>query len=380
MKRTWILTFFILSPILFFGQTFDLGFTNLSLIDSTRSNRPVDVEVYYPAAPGGGGLNVPVALNNVPLVVVGHGFLMGINTNINIVDGLTPNGYAVALVDTETNVLPSHGDFGDDLAFAVDAVKGLGGIFTGKFGPKAAIMGHSMGGGASFLVAEAASVDCLVGMAPADTNPSAITAAAGITKPVLILAGEDDCVASIDNHQQPMYDALGSSCKTLITILGGSHCKFAESNIACSTGEVLCSGSLSRADQHAVINDLLVPYYDFFLKGDATAWGQFNNLLATDTRITVQNSCSISANEEINNSIAVSIYPNPASNDITIETTENTLHTIEILDYQGRTIHLQNNIKEDYVIQLNLSNIPDGLYLVKLTTEEGMVTRKIVKQ
>lgn len=377
--KNWMLIF-LLCPFLSFAQTFDLGFTNLSLTDTSRSNRAVDVEVYYPATPGGGGLNVPVAMNNVPLVVVGHGFVMGIDAYINVVDALTPNGYAVALVDTETGILPNHTDFGNDLSFTVDAVQALGGIFTGKFGPKAAVMGHSMGGGASFLIAESANVDCLVGFAPADTNPSAITAAANITKPTLIFAGEDDCIAGIANHQQPMYDALASSCKTLINVLGGSHCKFAENNLACSTGEVLCQGSLTRADQHAIVDDYLVPYYDFFLKGDTAAWATFNNLLATDTRISPQNNCNITAVETINNAIEVQIYPNPASDQMTVEVTDVRVQTIELLDYQGRIVRQQNNIGENSVIQLNLSNVSNGLYLLQLTTEEGLVTRKIVKQ
>lgn len=377
--RNWTLVF-LLCPFLSFAQTFDLGFTNLSLTDTSRSNRVIDLEVYYPAAQGGGGLDVPVAQNNVPLVVVGHGFVMGIDAYINVVDALTPHGYAVALVDTETGILPSHSDFGADLAFTVDAVQALGGIFTGKFGPKAAVMGHSMGGGASFLVAESANVDCLVGFAPADTNPSAITAAANITKPTLIFAGEDDCIASIADHQQPMYDALASGCKTLINVLGGSHCKFAGSNLACSTGEVLCQGSLNRADQHAIVDDFLVPYYDFFLKGDASAWVVFNDLLNTDTRVTPQHSCNISANEDINNAIDVSIYPNPAADQLTIETKDVLAQSVELFDYQGRVVQLQNNTGENSVIQINLSNFSDGLYLIKLTTEEGVVTRKIVKQ
>jgi len=289
-KRDLFLVF-LLCSLVSSAQPFDLGFTTLNLVDTSRNNRSVPVELYYPAALGGGGLDVPVALNNVPLVVVGHGFLMGVDAYTNVVDALTPNGYAVALVDTETGLLPNHSNFGNDLAFTVDAVIGLGGIFTGKFGPRSAVMGHSMGGGASFLIAESANVDCLVAFAPADTNPSAITAASSITKPVLIFAGEDDCVASIADHQQPMYDALGTNCKTMITILGGGHCKFAESNFACSSGELFCSGSITRADQHVIVNDYLLPYYDYFLKGDASSWSTFNNLLATDTRITYQDSC-----------------------------------------------------------------------------------------
>jgi len=376
--QPWI-AFFLMCPLFLFAQTFDTGFTNLSLTDTSRNNRTVDVQVFYPAAIGGGGQDVAVAINNTPLVVLGHGFFMGINAYSNIVDSLTPLGYAVALVDTETGLSPSHTDFGDDIAFTVDAVQTLGGIFIGKFGPKAAVMGHSMGGGASFLVAESASVDCMVTIAPAETTPSSIAAAAGITKPVLIFAGEDDCVAGITDHQQPMYDALNSSCKTMITVLGGSHCKFAESNVACSTGEVFCSGSLSRADQQAVVHDFLVPYLDFHLRSDATAIAQFHNLLNTDTRTTSQTTCLVSSNETILKEINVAVHPNPAYNQITVET-DIAIQTIEIIDFQGRIIQQQNNLDTPNVIQLNLSNISNGLYLLRLTTENGLVSKKIVKQ
>lgn len=368
-------------PFLSGAQTFDLGYTNLSLTDTSRS-RTVDVELHYPAALGGGGLDVPVATSNVPLIVLGHGFVMGIDAYTNVVNALTPNGYAVALVDTETGFSPNHADFGDDLAFTVDAVMGLGGIYSGKFGPRAALMGHSMGGGASFLVAQSANVDCMVGFAPAETTPSAITAAAGITKPVLIFAGEDDCVAGITDHQQPMYDALPmTNCKTMITVLGGSHCKFAESNLACSTGEVFCSGSLSRADQHSIVNSFLVPYFDSFLKGANAGWSTFSTLLSTETRITAQNTCAVTAsNEYVNNSISVDIYPNPTTGNITVETDKVEFKNIELFDYQGRVVWQQNKSEDNHVIQINLSNISNGLYLLRMATEEGVVTKKIVKQ
>ena len=103
-------------------------------------------------------------------------------------------------------------------------------------------MGHSMGGGASFLAAQLNSnIKTLVNFAPAETNPSAITAAASITIPSLIFAGVNDCVTPQNTNQIPMYNGLGSSCKTLISIIGASHCQMSNSNSLCNFGELTCT-------------------------------------------------------------------------------------------------------------------------------------------
>jgi dienelactone hydrolase len=92
-------------------------------------------------------------------------------------------------------------------------------------------MGHSMGGGASFLACENNSEPTtMVTFAAANTNPSSIQAAANVHIPTLLFAGEFDCVTPPVQHQYPMYEATASQQKIIIDIYGGGHCYFADYN------------------------------------------------------------------------------------------------------------------------------------------------------
>ncbi|QQS28707.1 MAG: T9SS type A sorting domain-containing protein [Sphingobacteriales bacterium] len=70
------------------------------------------------------------------------------------------------------------------------------------------------------------------------------------------------------------------------------------------------------------------------------------------------------------------IYPNPASDFITIEVHEKT--TLNLLDLQGRllkSLHLTNNAKK-----VDLSNLNQGIYLLELKNEKETVVKKVYKQ
>ena len=105
--------------------------------------------------------------------------------------------------------------------------------------------------------------------APAETTPSSIAAAANVTVPTMVFAGANDCATPIGQHQGPMYDALTTSCRAFVNVLGGGHCYFANSNFNCNFGEITCSPTptISRGAQHWVLNDLAGLWLDHFLKG-----------------------------------------------------------------------------------------------------------------
>ncbi|MDO9255859.1 MAG: T9SS type A sorting domain-containing protein [Bacteroidales bacterium] len=70
------------------------------------------------------------------------------------------------------------------------------------------------------------------------------------------------------------------------------------------------------------------------------------------------------------------IYPNPASNNITIESNERA--TIEIFNMQGQLIQgISTNSPNTNV---DISAFPDGVYVLKAKSGKGIVTKKFVKQ
>jgi pimeloyl-ACP methyl ester carboxylesterase len=297
-----IIITFILFQLLSFcyskAQSFQTGQTTITFTDPDRNNRSIPTQIFYPATTGGS--NVPVAVGEFPVIVFGHGFVMAYTAYQYLWQALVPQGYILVLPTTEGSLSPNHLSFGLDLRFLVGKMKSENlnpaSLFYGHIAEGSAIMGHSMGGGASFLACQNFDgVSAMITFAAAETNPSAIQAAANIQVPSLVFSGSNDCVTPPPNHQVPMYNNLASGCKTFISITGGGHCYFADYNFNCAFGEATCSPSptITRPQQQSIILNHLVPYLEFMLKGNQQSWITFNNLLSNPTGITSIQSCNI---------------------------------------------------------------------------------------
>ena len=81
---------------------------------------------------------------------------------------------------------------------------------------------------------------------------------------------------------------------------------------------------------------------------------------------------SLSVND--NNLQNVIIYPNPTNTILNIENAENS--TIEVYDLLGRVMLFENNITTNN--QLNVSNLPIGTYLIKITNNNKVITDKFI--
>lgn len=312
--KPFLLSIAICISIIVNAQIFPIGHRSINFRDASRSGgfsingattvptggtgRNIGTEVYYPATSAGD--NTPLAAGTFPVVIIGHGFAMTWDAYTTLTDSLVRSGYIVALPRTEGGLLPapSHLDFGKDLAKVADLIEATGSPFIGKTTGRIAIGGHSMGGGATFLsdAFAPASVKCYFTFAAAETNPSAVSAAAAITRPHLVFAGTYDCVAPPAQHQDLMYNALNASvCKTYIKLTKAYHCAFADNNFNCGFGEGTCitAGGLSSTAQQGLVRRYLNPYLDYYLKGSCPAWTTFDNLLDTITVGTVQQTCNV---------------------------------------------------------------------------------------
>ncbi|MDQ3047410.1 MAG: T9SS type A sorting domain-containing protein [Bacteroidota bacterium] len=282
------------------SQTYAVGHQQITYNDPARAGRAIQTEIYYPAATAGTG--VPVSAGTFPLIVFGHGFVMTWDAYQNVWDDLVPRGYIIAFPRTEGNFSPNHGEFGKDLAFLVgkmqnESATNSASLFFNHINSKSAIMGHSMGGGSSFLAAENNTlITTMISFAAANTTPSSITAAQNISVPSLVFAGANDCVAPPAAHQIPMYDSLVSACKAYVSITGGAHCEFANYNFNCSFGQSTCTPTpaITGAEQKDAMSDLLNLWLSYYLKEDCAAWTSFNDSLAVSPRITSSASCNIS--------------------------------------------------------------------------------------
>ena len=297
-----IVVFFVLGLSLTIkAQPFAVGHIQITYTDPARGGRSIQTEIYYPAATAGTG--VPVSTGAYPIIVFGHGFVMAWDAYQNIWDDLVPQGYIVAFPRTEGSISPSHGEFGKDLKFLVtklqsESATNMSSLFYNRINSKSAIMGHSMGGGSAFLAAESnLNITTMVTFAAANTTPSSIAAATNVSVPALVFAGENDCVAPPMTHQIPMYDSLGSDCKTFISIKGGAHCEFANNNFNCSFGQATCTPTptITRAQQQDAVSDLLKLWLEYYLKDNCASWDVFNDSLAVSPRITHEQQCLINS-------------------------------------------------------------------------------------
>jgi len=286
------------------AQAYALGHLSVTYTDPARPGRSIPCEIYYPAETGGEGVPVaPPPVGGFPVVTFGHGFLMSWDSYAYLWEALVPSGYIMAMPRTEGSLFPSHAQFGADLAFLVVRLRqegaAPGSLFEGAVAATAAVAGHSMGGGASFLAAGAdETITALWNLAAAETNPSAIAAAGAILAPALLFSGSYDCVTPPPQHQEPMYEALASDCKTLAGLNGASHCQFADANTLCELGEGGClDPAISREQQHALVLQLLVPWLDHILKAEPGAWTAFLAALESPG-VEPRQSCPIAGMDE----------------------------------------------------------------------------------
>ncbi len=296
MKKANLLIIVLFYTCSLSAQSYSIGHTSLSFTDASRSNRSITAEVYYPSNTAGN--NTAVAAGQYPVVVFGHGFVIAYSAYNDVWNAIVPSGYIMVFPTTETSFSPSHLDFGKDIAFLVSAMKAANtnssSLFFGAVTNASAVMGHSMGGGSAFLAVQYdSSITALASFAPAVTTPSSITAAKSIYIPAIVFAGANDCVAPPAQNQQPMYDSLSSSCKTFVSITGGSHCQFANYSFNCTFGESTCTPqpAISAALQQTTALNLLLPWLNFYLKKNCASGTQFQNLIAAGSGITSQQNC-----------------------------------------------------------------------------------------
>ena len=264
-----LLVSFLQIPVFIAQQ---IGHTSVTFIDPSRNNRQVTSEVYYPSLTA--GENTPISTCVFPLIIYGHGFLMTWSSYQSVWSNIVPQGYILVFPTTEGGFTPVHSDFGLDMKFLISEIQNNGAgtsVPASSVGNKSAIMGHSMGGGCSFLSAnENSSISTIVSFAAANTNPSSVTAAQNVTIPTLIFSGTNDCVAPPSQHQDIMYDSTTANLKTQIYIKGGGHCYFADNNFNCSFGEATCTPSpiITREQQQSTTFDFLNLWLAMFLKDD----------------------------------------------------------------------------------------------------------------
>lgn len=359
-----------------------IGHLTTTIIDSSRNNRTISLEAYYPSTASGN--NTPISNGIFPIIAFGHGFVMSWSAYQNFWEALVPEGYIVVFPTTESGFSPNHSEFGKDLKFMITNLQsnGLGSIISSSnINNKSAIMGHSMGGGSSFLASENNSnITTMVSFAAANTNPSSINAAKNISIPTLIVSGSNDCVAPPQQHQDLMYDSCSSAYKTQVYIKGGSHCFFANTNVNCSFGESTCSPSptITRLEQQKTTNDFIKLWLSYYLKSNCLDAEAFQDSLNQSPRITFRQnqsiSCATGLNQIDNEVKKLTAYPNPFKDKIFIDYKNSAIANLKIYNSQLVCVKTINNHESEK--GLNLSELNNGLYFVLINNQDWVTIFK----
>lgn len=339
-----------------------VGNYNEEFFDSSRSNRAVLTEVYFPTIFQDN--DYQVAYGQFPVIIFGHGLLVSSNTYQNLWEEFVPRGYIMVFPRTEEGLINDHQEFGWDLQFLVTKMQEEGNnndspIFN-AVANNSALMGHSMGGGAAFLAADSLcqneniQLKTIIGLAPAESSSngvSSINSSLNITIPALILSGSRDGVTHPDIHHIPIYDNLNSDYKTFISILDGAHCYFGEPNFFCDLGETTASSgiAISREDQQNITNDFLNLWLDFTLKDSCQQYVAFQDSIMNSNRITYDQihqenlvSTVIENNGVLSSSIIgetyqwyINDYPLPLANNVFYTPNDSGNYSVEVFFTNG---------------------------------------------
>ncbi len=356
------------------AQDYDVSSTSKTFRDGDRRNRRVRTNIYYPKVS-------PVNQTQFPVVILGHGFVMGSDAYQNFYDTLVPRGYIVVFVNTEGSFFANHEAFSKDIAFMVGAIQAENSNqrspLFGIVDDKSALIGHSMGGGAATVAASLTEVETLVTFAPALLRFDTLTPASKVTAESIVFSGSGDGVTPPNENHEPIYNNLGSDCKYFINIKGGAHCYYANSNFFCDFGENSSSGDIqiTRAQQQAVTFKFLNSWLDYKLKNSSAAKQTFLTDLAISNEITSENNCNNDPVVYTPAEIELKTFPNPANKFINIKMVNNKkLDKVEFYNQNGKLVHVASTN------QVDVSALRSGHYIVKIYAENTSVSKKIVIQ
>jgi hypothetical protein len=121
----------------------------------------------------------------------------------------------------------------------------------------------------------------------------------------------------------------------------------------------------------------------FTAPSNGTYYFEFNDFTPIVTAASAMrlDTVNIATNLGITNFIDnnLSVYPNPASNVITVSNSANAvIKTIEMTDLNGRVVKTLNvNANEG---QISVIDLATGVYMMKINTDQGTAVKKIVKE
>ncbi len=157
-----------------------------------------------------------------------------------------------------------------------------------------------------------------------------------------------------------------AQCPSTVTISGLYATTYTGSNtwIASSGSTTIPTGANVTLDANPTTNGYVLLDVGFETQPNAT-------FLAI-----VQTSCTLLGIDENELVSTIAIYPNPTNAVLNLSAKSKIIST-QITDINGRVIQTLSQNNTDVI--LNIENLKSGLYLLKITTENGSFSEKIIK-
>jgi hypothetical protein len=75
----------------------------------------------------------------------------------------------------------------------------------------------------------------------------------------------------------------------------------------------------------------------------------------------------------------VRVFPNPTTGELTIDNGELTINNVGIFDVYSKKLSSHHLITSSSHHLINISHLSAGIYFVQIGTEQGLITKKVVK-
>ncbi|AXG68183.1 hypothetical protein KORDIASMS9_00373 [Kordia sp. SMS9] len=112
---------------------------------------------------------------------------------------------------------------------------------------------------------------------------------------------------------------------------------------------------------------------------DIYATGNFYKIYAVDKAFNYSNELIVSdATLSINDAETTTfrLYPNPSKGTLNIQTNTIGSVSVNMYDMLGKEVFTANNVTNS----IDISNLNNGMYIVKISTNDGSITKKIIKE
>ena len=99
------------------------------------------------------------------------------------------------------------------------------------------------------------------------------------------------------------------------------------------------------------------------------------------TQIDIASSFSLNCGtvgiDDVSSANGLSVYPNPVTNQLFIDLDNQEVTSIHIIDYSGRVV---KSITNSNTKSIDVSDLPQGIYILKVSNKSGVLTNRFIKQ